>query len=133
MEDFANKTYGALGGNASVHNAIAIKPLIIFGQDESIFNQFSFGSTQWVGPSGERSILPKSPGMGVMVSAFQSREFGWGMEIDDIQLTLINAHSHGNDYFDATAATEVNGTSKKPPLKNSPFVCLFEFGGKNGY
>jgi hypothetical protein len=39
--------------------------------------------------------------MGVMVSAFQSREFGWGMEIDDDQLAVINARRLGNDYFDA--------------------------------
>jgi hypothetical protein len=133
MQDFANETYGAIGGNVSVHKAPDKRPLIIFGQDESIFNQFLFNSKQWVGPSGERSILPKSAGMGVMVSAFQSREFGWGMEIDDDQLVIINAHRHGNDYFDATAAIEVNGTSKKPPLMNSPFVCLFEFGGRNSY
>ena len=65
---------------------------------------------QWEGPSGERSILPKSAGMGVMVSTFQSREFGWGMEIDDDQLTVINARRRGNDYVDDAAATEVNGT-----------------------
>jgi hypothetical protein len=133
MQDFANETYGEIGGNVSVRKAPDKRTLIIFRQDESIFNQFSFNSKQWVGPSGERSMLPKSAGMGVMVSAFQSREFGWGMEIDDNQLVLINAHRHGNDYFDATAAIEVNGTSKKPPLMNSPFVCLFEFGGRNGY
>ena len=133
LQDLANTKYGALGGNVSVRKAVDQKPLIIFGQDESIFNQFSFGSSQWVGPSGERSILPKSAGMGVMVSAFQSREFGWGLEIDDDQLDLINARRDGNDYFDAAAAAEVNGTSKKAPLTNSPFVKLFEFGGRNGY
>ena len=133
MQDFANTKYGAIGGNVSVRKTADQKPLIIFGQDESIFNQFSFGPSQWVGPSGERSILPKSAGMGVMVSAFQSREFGWGMEIDDDQLAVINARRHGKDYFDAAAAMEVNGTSKKPPLANSPFIILFEFGGRNGY
>jgi hypothetical protein len=133
MQDFANTTYGAIGGNVSVRKTADQKPIIIFEQDESIFNQFSFGSSQWVGPSGERSILPKSAGMGVMVSAFQSREFGWGMEIDDDQLAVINARRLGNDYFDAAAAMEVNRTSKKPPLTNSPFIKLFEFGGRNGY
>ena len=87
MQDFANETYGALGSNVSVCKATDRKPLIIFGQDESIFNQYSFNSKQWVGPSGEKSILSKSAGMGVMVSAFQSREFEWGMEIDDDQCT----------------------------------------------
>ena len=68
-----------------------------------------------------------------MVSAFQSREFGWGMEIDDDQLAVINAQRHGNDYFDAAAAMEVNRTSTKPPLAYSPFIILFKFGGRNGY
>jgi len=71
MQDFANERYGAIGGNR--------KPLIIFGQDGSFFNQFSFNSKQWVGPFGKRSILPKCAGMGVMVSVFQSCEFGWGI------------------------------------------------------
>ncbi len=55
------------------------------------------------------------------------------MEINDNQLKEINAWRHGNDYFHVIAATKVNGTSKKPALTMSPFVCLFEFGGRNGY
>jgi hypothetical protein len=60
-------------------------------------------------------------------------KFLWDMEINNNHLKAINAWRHGNDYFDAMATTEVNGTSKKPTLKMSPFVCLFEFGGRNGY
>ena len=71
MQDFTNERYGAIGGNR--------KPLIIFGQDGSFFNQFSFNSKQWVGPFGMRSILPKCAGMGAMVSVFQSCEFGLGV------------------------------------------------------
>ncbi len=61
----------------SVSSALKIHALIIIGQDESVFSQFSFNGMQWVGPSCERSILPKNDGIGVMVSPFQSREFGW--------------------------------------------------------
>jgi hypothetical protein len=57
-------------------------------------------------------------------------KYGWGMEISDDQLKAINAVRNGNDYFDVIAATEVNGTTKKPPLTVSPFVILFEFGGR---
>jgi hypothetical protein len=74
MQDYSNEMYGAYGGNLSVRRPVDSKPLLIFGQDESIFNQFSFGSKQWVGPSGQRSILPKSTGMGLMISSFQGRE-----------------------------------------------------------
>ena len=34
MQDFANTTYGAIGGNVSVRKTADQKPLIIFGQDE---------------------------------------------------------------------------------------------------
>jgi hypothetical protein len=65
---------GALGGNDSVRIPADSRPLIIFGQDESIFNHFSHSGRQWLGPLGQRSIMPKSAGMGIMLSAFQSRE-----------------------------------------------------------
>ncbi len=45
----------------------------------------------------------------------------------------INEKRKGAHYFDATAANEVNGSTKKQPLTKSPFVHLFEFGGQNGY
>jgi hypothetical protein len=77
MQEFANGMYGIYSGNLSVHRPVDRKPLFIFGQDESIFNQFSFGSKQWVGPSGQRSILPKSTGMGLMISSFQ----GWEVRV----------------------------------------------------
>jgi hypothetical protein len=65
---------GPFGGNVSVRCPAGSRPLIIFGQDESIFNQFSHSGRQWLGPLGQRSIMPKSAGMGIMLSAFQSRE-----------------------------------------------------------
>jgi hypothetical protein len=68
--------------------------------------------------------------MGVMISNFQSHEFGWGIEIINDQLKEINVQRYWNDYFDVIAATEVNGTLKKPPLMMSLFVHLFKFGGR---
>ena len=70
FEDCAVKDYG---GNLSVRMPAGRKPVIILGQDESIFNQNSHRGSQWVGPSGEQTIMPKSTGMGIMLSAFQSR------------------------------------------------------------
>jgi hypothetical protein len=77
MQEFPNEMYGIYSGNLSVRRPVDRKHLFIFGQDESIFNQFSFGSKQWVGPSGQRSILPKSTGMGLMISSFQ----GWEVRV----------------------------------------------------
>ena len=65
---------GPFGGNVSVRCPAGSRPLIIFGRDESIFNQFSHSGRQWLGPLGQRSIMPKSAGMGIMLSTFQSRE-----------------------------------------------------------
>ncbi len=55
------------------------------------------------------------------------------MELSDDKLKAINVRRHGNENFDVIVATEVNGTTKKPPLTVSPFIIQFEFGGRNGY
>jgi hypothetical protein len=74
--NFVNCDVSPYGGNLSVRMPEGRKPIIIFGQDESIFNQFSHRGRQWTGPTGQRSIMPKSSGVGLMISAFQSREVG---------------------------------------------------------
>ena len=58
MQDYAYEMYDVYGGNIRICRPADCKPLVI-RQDESIFNQFSFVLKQWVGPSGERFILPK--------------------------------------------------------------------------
>jgi hypothetical protein len=42
--------FGAVGGNLSVRKPPNTKPLMIFGQDESVFNQFLLKSSFWRGP-----------------------------------------------------------------------------------
>ena len=61
LQEWSNNKYGNFGGNISVR-VTNQNPIIIFGQDESVFNQFSFGSKQWVGASGEGVFLPNSEG-----------------------------------------------------------------------
>ena len=87
---YKNTQLPEFGGTLSVRRPENSRPLIIFGQDESVFSQFSFNGTQWVGLSGKRSILPKNDGIGVMISAFQSREFRWGVDITVEQMVRIN-------------------------------------------
>jgi hypothetical protein len=60
-------------------------------------------------------------------------QFGWGLEIDVKNLKEINELKGGKDYFDTTAATAVNGHTKKAELTESPFLVTFEFGGDRGY
>ena len=81
---------GDFGGNLSVRFPTGCKPLIAFGHDESIFKQFLILLKTWIGPDGERNIAPKDDGLGVMISAFQSREFGFGVVVSDEQLKEVN-------------------------------------------
>jgi hypothetical protein len=60
-------------------------------------------------------------------------QFGWGLEIDIKKLKEINELRRGKDYFDTTAATAVNGHTKKTELTESTFLVTFEFGGEQGY
>ena len=64
------------GGNLSVRKPIGSTTVMYVGQDEAIFKQFLFSNKMWVGPSGQRPLLPKDEGSGTMVSAFVTREHG---------------------------------------------------------
>ena len=66
------------GGNLSVRKNNNEKPIFLFGQDECIFCQFIFTGSSWTGPKGEQGIIPKDEGNGLMILAFQNREFGFG-------------------------------------------------------
>ncbi len=130
---------GPFGGNISVRFPAGSKPLFIFGQDELIFKQFSHSTKQWLGPSGQRSIMPdcwyghnalvlsitqckftnsKSVPIFFLFIIDEPRlivalQFGWGLQIDVKKLKEINESRRGKDYFDMTAATAVNGHTKK--------------------
>ncbi len=71
------------------------RPLIIFGHDESIFKQYHMLKYAWVAPDGTVTIIPKDDGQGLMISAFQSHEFGFGMNITDEELHKINETRRG--------------------------------------
>jgi hypothetical protein len=125
---------GAFGGNLSVRKPADKKPLMIFGQDESVYNQFLLGSRQWVGPKGQHPLLPKTDGLSLMVSGMQSRETGFGVSIDETQLQEINWARTGTNYVDKDAAIAIHGQTTKKDLKQSPFIVHFELGANNqGY
>jgi hypothetical protein len=125
------------GGHLSVRKGVHEKPLIIFGQDECIFKQFNLSSKSWSDPNGTRALLPKDEGQGVMISAFVSREFGFGMTMTPDQLDKVNRQrSRGKRkfYSDENAAISKSGTKTKPILTRSPFVQTFDYGNNNdGY
>jgi hypothetical protein len=62
------------------------------GQDKSVFHQYCLQTPQLVGPNGARPLLPENNGYGLMVSAFQSQEFGFGMNRSKRDLEIVNEH-----------------------------------------
>ncbi|KAI2490954.1 hypothetical protein MHU86_23613 [Fragilaria crotonensis] len=134
-ENVAN-IVGPFGAQLSVRRD-ARKPIVMFiGQDEAIFKQFSFLSKKWTGPKGERPLLPKDEGVGVMISSFICREYGLIQSLDQTVLDSVNEIRQGARYADEEAAMEVFGSSLKPLLSSSksPFLTFFDYGEhKEGY
>jgi hypothetical protein len=65
----------------------------VFGQDECIVKQHLFPQKSWNGQNGaETALIPKGDGLGVMISAFVSREFGFGFELTTEQFQEVNAN-----------------------------------------
>ena len=124
----------AFGGDLSIQFPIGAKPLIIFGHDECIFKQFTMAGKQWYGPNKETYIVPKDDGMGIMISAFQSREFGFGMHMTAHDLQQVNEFRRGSKYIDEQAAHDTRKTPFKLELTTTPFVREFEYGANSeGY
>jgi len=126
------------GGNLSIRKMPEEKPLLSFGHDECIFRQYIFTLSAWSGPRGEQAIIPKDEGNGLMIPAFQSREFGFGMKLSLMEIQKINQFRSEKRplYAEAESAIKINGTAVKQPLTDSPFVLFFEYGygyGKEGY
>lgn len=69
-----------------------------------------------------------------MISAFQSREFGFGFAITPEQLKKVNEKRVGERYVDKEAAKLKRGKIQKEPLISSPFYIKFEYSAqKEGY
>jgi hypothetical protein len=81
------------GGSLSIRKKKEEKPVMILGQDECIFKQYSLNKKSWSDPNGTKALLPKDEGQGVMISAFTCRELGFGMELSPNQLHIVAIHS----------------------------------------
>ena len=124
---------GPYGGCPSVRKPEGKKCRLTFGQDEAIFRSSQQNESCWT-VDGESTLRTKGLGVGIMVSAFVSRAFGFGMEIANEDLARINTLRLNKKYADEDAATYLKGNSNKPPLAESPFVRYLNYGaGKEGY
>ena len=102
----------------SLLKSVSVRPFMIVGQDKSVFSQYLLSSKQWIGPKGQVALLPKSEGDGYMLSAFVSREFGFGRLMTEEELAQVNLRRQttalgGGSYRDTTAAMEILGTTRK--------------------
>jgi hypothetical protein len=84
---------------------------------------------------GQKPVIPKDKGLGVMISAFVLREFGFGMKLADADLQKVNKYRQGKHYSGRSAAMDKRGSSAKHTFVNSPFVLVeFEHGANSeGY
>ena len=120
----------------SIRISSQTRPLMIIGQDESVFAQYLLESKTWVGPKGQRPMFPKGEGDGYMLSAFVAREFGFGREMTAAELEKVNKERQGANktYINTTAALEILKVTEKPLLTESPFVKYLYIGANNeGY
>ncbi len=97
----------------SVLKAPEVKPLICFGHDECIYKQLVLISKAWKCTNGEIAPVPKDDGAGIMISTFQSHEFGFGMHLCDEQLKEVNKYHEGKYYTDKDAAMAMRKQRKK--------------------
>ena len=93
---------------ASVRRDSQKKMIIVFGNDECIFKDNAYSSMTWIGPNGEKPMMPKYEFPGIMISAFQSREFGFGFhELTDDNSKRVNDYrdlqqnKYYNDWIDS--------------------------------
>ena len=119
------------GGFLSVRKKECEKPIIMIGQDECIYKQYLLVKKQWILPDGTTAVNPKDEGMGIMLSSFCSRDFGYGFQLSPAQLDIVNDYRRGKSYLDEDAAMEILNKKKKDPLKHSPFVRKFEYGANS--
>lgn len=60
--------------------------------------------------------------MGIMLSSFCSRDFGYGFDLSEDQLAVVNRFREGKEYLEDEAALEVMKTKKKEKLTSFPFI-----------
>ena len=101
------------GGNLSVRKPVDKKPLFIIGQDKCIFKQYIFTKKGWYNSEGAMQLIPKDDGIGLMISAFVSHEFGYGFELSDGDLQKVNDYRRGKRYSDEAAAVIKKGNAIK--------------------
>ena len=96
-----------------------------------------FSPKSWTGPDGETLLIPKYEGTGITISAFHSREFGFGFAWDDLlyaNLNKINDFRADEAYMDKYSAKLLrNGSAPKKDIsrEDNNVLVLFEYGNSD--
>jgi hypothetical protein len=75
-----------------------------------------------------RVLVPKHEGQNVMVSAFQSIEFGIGLEMTLEQFQRVKQARRGRKYKDKEAENSRLESAYKKDFPKSHFIREFEYG-----
>ena len=72
-------------------------------------------------------IVSKDDGIGIMISAFQSRELGFShRDFIEEELRKINEHRRSTGYLDQDSVRKVHGSNiRKKDLAHNPFCIYF--------
>ena len=113
-------------GECGVHTAEKCKchlPAHMMGQDESIYWQYLLSSKVWY-INGACGLRKKGNGPGIMVSAFVSEQFGFGMPLSPSQLSKVN------DWRASKMGPNPDECTKKryKPLTESPALRFLKYG-----
>ena len=132
-----------MGGRVSVRYGREKSPIIVNGQDESIFSSEAAPSRKWK-VDGKSDCTPKT-GVGIMVSAYVNSVTGFGLPMTAEQLKEVNEYRKKDEnkhykcgaYEAPQAICKLAGipvTTVKWPLPESPGVRFLHYGkDKDGY
>jgi hypothetical protein len=117
-----------MGGHLSVRMPIGARPRVPFGQDEAMCRSAQLNDLCRA-IDGQQTMRSKTDGVGRMVSACGTREFGFGFyEITVEQMKRTNEARSGKKHADEDAATCLLGSPEKQDLLVSPFVRMLAHG-----
>ena len=123
FQEIMNKT--TKWGGLSFRMPVGTKPMVLLGHNKCIYKQYQFTGKSWVADNGSCPIIPKDKGAGLMISNFQSREFGFVKPMTTTELQQVNEKRRSERYQDEEAAMLKRDSKKeKEDLTKSPFSLI---------
>ena len=124
---------GTFGGWLSIRVKLGERPVIYLGQDKAILKQYIFTNKLWT-YKGKCRLVPKYKGYGIMISAFQSREFGswYPLTVPDPE-TVNEYHTLHPKYVYTDTSTTILRHDYKEPITSgrNPFCQDFEYSASS--